>query len=495
MSVRVRHGMVASPHPTASEAGLSVLRAGGNAVDAAVATAFALAVVAPSTAGIGGYGGCLVASLAAHPAPVAIDFTSVAPAAAREDMYDVTSAESLAVAGEANIFGGRAVDVPGVVAGLVEAHRRFGRVALASVVAPAVAAAADGFPVDDWLSLKVNEVLLPRAARFPDAVRLFSVDGRPPRPGETMRNPDLARVVERIGREGADAFYRGAIAASYRGYVAYTPGLPTGGLTVLQMLRVLEGVPPVAAGGDAALAHALAEVAKVCWRERLLRYGDPRHVAVDASAEVADALVARLRDQAITGMAAPAPGEIIAPDPVVGTAHLCAADAAGSVVSLTLTHGGSFGSLLCVPGTGIVLGHGLSRFDPRPGRANSIAPGKRPLHNMSPVVLYREGAPVLCLGGAGGRTIPNNVVHMLVRIIDLGDGLEEAMAAPRVHVETAEPVAVETGGEAVAEGLRRLGHTVRMRPRFGSLQGIALDGRGVLRGVADPRRAGTICAA
>jgi gamma-glutamyltranspeptidase/glutathione hydrolase len=517
--------MVASPHPTASEAGLRVLRAGGNAVDAAVATAFALSVVAPSTAGIGGYGGCLVASLAGRAGPIAVDFTSVAPAAAREDMYGITSPQTLAVAGDANVFGGRAVDVPGVVAGLVHAHSRFGRLALTSVVEPAVEAAAEGFPVDDWLGLKVAEVLMPRAARFPDTLRLFAPDGLPPRRGEVMRNPELARVIARIGREGAEAFYRGEVAhaivtavradggclaledlagyrveehapvhASYRGYTVFTPGLPTGGLTVLQMLRVLDGMSPPTAGDDAALAHALVETAKVCWRERLLRYGDPRCVPVDPTVEISETLVASLRDRVVAGMAAPAPGEVIAPDPVVGTAHLCTADAAGNVVSLTLTHGGSFGSLLSVPGTGIVLGHGLSRFDPRPGRANSIAPGKRPLHNMSPLILYRDGAPALCLGGAGGRTIPNNLVHMVVRLIDLGAGLEEAMAASRVHVETAEPVAVEVGGEAVAEGLRRFGHGVTMRPPFGSLQGIALDGLGTMRGVADPRRAGTICA-
>ncbi|MDR7458012.1 MAG: gamma-glutamyltransferase, partial [Armatimonadota bacterium] len=345
--------MVASPHPVASEAGLRVLRAGGNAVDAAVATAFVLSVVAPSTAGIGGYGGCLVTSLVGRAEPVAVDFTSVAPAAAREDMYEVVAPETLAVAGEANVFGGRAVDVPGVVAGLVHAHGRFGRRPLASVVEPAVAAAADGFPVDDWLSGKVGEVLMPRAARFPETARLFSIDGRPPRPGETMRNPALARVIERIGREGAEAFYRGEVAravvaavradggcltiedlagyrvqegppvvASYRGYTACVPGLPTGGLTVLQMLRVLDGMSPPAAGDDAALAHVLVETAKVCWRERLLRYGDPRYVPVDPTAELARDRVAALRDRVVAGMAAPAPGEVIAPDPVVGTAHL-----------------------------------------------------------------------------------------------------------------------------------------------------------------------------
>jgi gamma-glutamyltranspeptidase/glutathione hydrolase len=455
---------------------------------------------------------------------VAIDFTSTAPAAARPDMYAVTAQGEggFEVAGGDNVFGARAVDVPGVVAGLIMAHR-FGRLPLATVMQPAIAAAADGFPVDDWTVLKIIEVLMPQRQRFPDTFRVFSINGRPPRVGDRMNNPELARVLDRIGREGRDAFYGGDVAraivdvvqrgggmltaddlaayqaqehalvsAAYRDTVIHTPGLPSGGLTILQMLRILEGLPSGSLRGDAELAHALVEIGKVCWRERLTRYADPAHVAVDPSVELGDALVARLREAVIAGMQAPAPGAVIAPDPVVGTVHICTADSAGNVVSLTQTHGGSFGSLLSVPGTGIVLGHGMSRFDPRPGRANSIAPGKRPLHNMCPTLLMRDGAPLFCVGGAGGRTIQSNVAHMIVRVVDLGASPEAAMAAPRFHVETAEPVLVEEGGDAIVVGLRKLGHQVKMRSRFGSLQAIYFNGDGSMTGVADQRRAGTI---
>jgi len=228
------------------------------------------------------------------------------------------------------------------------------------------------------------------------------------------------------------------------------------------------------------------------WRERLTRYADPAHLAVDPAVELGDALVARLREDVVAGMAAPAPGVVIAPDPVVGTVHICTADAAGNVVSLTQTHGGSFGGLLSVPDTGIVLGHGMSRFDPRPGRANSIAPGKRPLHNMCPTLLTRGGAPLFWVGGAGGRTIQSNVTHMIVRVVDLDATPLEAMEAPRFHVETAEPVLVEEGGDAIVVGLRKLGHQVKMGSRFGSLQAIYFDRDGSITGVADQRRTDTI---
>jgi gamma-glutamyltranspeptidase/glutathione hydrolase len=440
-------------------------------------------------------------------------------------MYPVTDrgAAGFEVPGEENVFGARAVDVPGVVAGLMMAHGRFGRLSRAAVMQPAITAAAEGFPVDDWTVLKIIEVLMPKRHRFPETFRVFSINGRPPRVGDRMSNPELARVLERISVDGSDAFYQGELAraivdtvrrdggvltlddlaayraqehalvsTSYRATTVHTPGLPSGGITVLQMLRVLEGLPPESLRSDPGLAHALVEVSKVCWRERLTRYADPAHVAVDPAVELGNALVARLRADVVAGMAAPTPGTIIAPDPVVGTVHVCTADSAGNVVSLTQTHGGSFGSLLSVPGTGIVLGHGMSRFDPRPGRANSIAPRKRPLHNMCPTLLVRGGGPLFCVGGAGGRTIQSNVAHMIVRVVDLEATPEDAMEAPRFHVETAEPVLVEEGGDAIVTGLRKLGHQVKMRSRFGSLQAIYFGNDGSMTGVADQRRAGTI---
>lgn len=525
-TTRVTRGMVAAPHPTASQAGLEMLTAGGTAVDAAVAAAFALCVVTPASTGIAGFGGCMVAFLADRGGVVAVDFTSIAPQAARKDMYPVKEdgTGGFSVPGSVNAWGALAVDAPGMVAGLTHVQQQYGTLPLGTVLKPAIVAAAEGFSVDAWTAQKITETIVPNAQRFPDTVRLFSLDGRPPHPGEVLANRELAAVLERIGRHGADAFYRGDVARAivetiqragglltmddlagytvsdhtpayvrYRGGMAYTPHLPTGGLTVLQMLRVIEGFEVSGLTDDAALAHLLVEVAKVCWRERLTRYGDPRHVPVDVDQELDDPLVERLRAEVAVGLASPGPGVVIAPDPLlVGTVHMCAADVRGNLVSMTHSHGGSFGSLLSVPGTGILLSHGMSRFDPRPGRANSIAPRKRPMHNMSPMLLLKNGRPLLAIGAAGGRTIQNNLCHAIARVVDLGASLETAITAPRFHIETAEPVHVEDGADALAAGLVDRGHRVNRRAPFGAMQAIQLDPHtGEMTGVADPRRAGT----
>ncbi len=529
MAVHVTRGMVTTPHPAAAQAGVDILQAGGTAVDAAVAAAFTLAVVTPASAGIAGYGGCLVMYLVDQARPVTVGFACRTPAAAREDMFTVREDERgrFTVENEANAVGALAVDVPGTVAGLTLTQERFGTLPLADVLQPAIAAARNGFAVDAWTVLKIEETLVPRAARFPETLRWFSRDGRPPRPGEMLANPDLAAVLEAIARGGADAFYRGEIAraivetvrraggiltvddlaaytaqevaparASYRGMAAFTPPLPAGGVTVLQMFRVLEGFE-IPRSGDADRVHLLVEVAKACWRERLTRYGDPERVSVDQHAALSDPLVGRLRGEVEAGLRSPGGGAVIAPDPLLaGTVHLCTADRRGNAVSLTLTHGGSFGSLVTVPGTGLVLSHGLSRFDPRPGRPNSIGPRKRPLHNMSPTLVLRGGRPLLVIGAAGGRTVESNIFHSLVRLIDLDEAPEAAIAAVRFHVETAEPVLIEEGGEALAEGLAQRGHQVQLRPRFGAVQAIHIGpDLDRLTGVADPRRAGTVLSA
>jgi len=518
--------MVATRHPAASRAGLEALRAGGTAVDAAVAAAFTLGVVAPSSTGVAGYGGCALVHLAAEGRTIAVDFNCRAPAAAREDMFPVSDdgAGTVTVAGQLNGVGGLGVAVPGIVAGLTYIQERFGTLPLPTVLQPAITAAREGFAVDNVTALMARTMLLPHADRYPDALRLFSIHGRLPEPGDTLTNPDLASTLERIGRDGPAVFYRGDLAGAiveavqraggiltrgdlasyqpteaapvrtdYQSATVLTPGLPAAGLTILQLLRVLEELGCEDRPGDADLAHRLIEVAKVCWRERLTRYGDPDVVPQDPDAELGGTRVRALRDRAAAGVASPDPGVIIAPDPLTGTAHLCAADRRGNVVSLTHTHGGSFGSLVSVPGTGLVLGHGMSRFEPRAGWPNSIGPGKRPLFNMAPLVVLREERPILAIGAAGGRTILSNLAHALARVLGRQETIDRAVAGVRFHVETAEPVQVERAGGALADALVRLGHRVEMRERFGSMQAIAVGAEpGRLAGVADPGLAGTV---
>lgn len=523
---RPQYGAVASPHPTATAAGVEMLRAGGNAIDAAIATAFALTVVTPASSGPAGYGGCMLVYLADRHDVVAIDFNGRAPMAAYPDMFTVTDTgpEHIRVANRENEHGGRAVDAPGNVAGLTLAQERFGALPLETVMQPAIRAARDGYTLDVWTVKNIQDTLIPNANRFKATYELFLVDGRLARPGDVIRNSDLAETLTAIARDGATAFYRGDIAQAivdtvqadgglltledlaayqpsvtaplsvhYRDREVYTVPPAAGGLSLLQQLRVLEGFDVAGVGQGADLFHLLIEVCKVCWRERLTRFGDPNHIDLNPAGELGEQRISALQAEVAEGLRAPRPGRVIAPDPLFGTVHLCASDAQGNVVSLTHTHGGAFGALLLAPGTGLILSHGLSRFDPRPGWPNSIAPGKAPLNNMAPLIILNDGRPELAIGGAGGRTILSNVFQAVVRCLDLGETVEAALAAPRFHVETAEPVHIETGAEELAEALQGLGHRVTMRPPFGGLQAIQFGRRpGGVAAAADPRRHGSV---
>lgn len=519
-------GIVATPHPLTADAGLEILEAGGSAIDAAVAAAFTHTVVTPQSCGVAGYAGALVFYLADRDQVLAIDYNSRAPAAAREDLFPVEqdAQGGVWVPGSVNTHGALAVDVPGTVAGLVLAQERFGTLPLSRVLQPAIRTAKEGFPVNASLAAYFAETLTPRSREFPEAYRLYSIDGRPPSEGEILRSPELAETLERIAEGGASAFYEGELArrivdtvksqggiltledlaayrariaepihTGYRGYEIYTPPLGAGGLSVLQALKVLEGFDVAGTGGGAPLLHLLSEVAKVIFRERLTKYGDPGAIRFHQEDELSGELIRKLRSEVDAGLKHPGRGSNIAPYPAGGTVHLATADKQGNVVSLTTTHGEAFGSLLAVPGTGIVLSHGLSRFDPRPGWPNSVGPSKQPLHNMSPVLALKNGHPALALGAAGGRTIVNTIYTVLAQVIDLGSSLQEALAAPRFHVETIEPVWVEKRGEELAATLTALGHEVTIKPAIGILQGIEFNHEtGLVQGATDPRGSGKV---
>ena len=525
---RKKLGTVAGPHPRTAQAGMAMLKAGGNAVDAAVAAAFTEGVVEPSHNGVAGYGGCVVLHLAGRAKPLAIDFNSTAPAAASERMFAIEKAPPPAgyrVPGKVNTFGPLAVGVPGVVAGLCLLIKRFGTMSLADVLVPAISAARYGF-----LPNTRNRGLMKEHADrwhrdFPETARVFLRNGRPPKKGERLTNPELARTLEAIAEGGPSAFYRGPIAreiathvqelggclstddlrsyrpsivtpyeVSYRGHRLYTPPLGSGGLTTCQMLRLLEPYDI----GDMSLAerlHYCAEAMKVCWPERLRRYGDPAFVDIDVDAELSDEFIARLQRRLRRGLNSPGPGRLVSPEPNNCTSHISTADVDGNIVALTQTHGGAFGSMVTVPGTGLLLGHGVARFDPRPGLANSVGPGKRPLHNMCPFIALRNGRPFATYGLPGGRTIPNNNVTLTLSMIDLGKSPHDALAAPRLHTEGAEPLELERrAGKAVFEALRKRGHRVERRdPIGGPGHVIVLDDDPSWQvGATDPRHEGRV---
>lgn len=527
--LQAERGMCVGPHPLTAEAGVNMLREGGNAFDAAVAAAFTEAVVEPAHNGVGGYGGALVAYVAGEQRVISIDFNSRAPAAATADMFDVKYGDdgTLTVPARAHLYGERAVGVNGIVSGLLFALEHYGVLARGEVLQPAIRAARSGWTVTLNTSRALEKVIDTLRARFPQTARLVACQNGIPQPGDSLRNPELADTLERIDYRGAAEFYEGETAraivdclraggngvtlddwASYaprldapltsrfNGYDLFTPPLGAGGLTALQMLRVYESftIPDSRTSWLDAM-HLHIEVIKACWRERLTKYGDPRFVDVDMVHELSEELVDELCERVRGGLLRPQCGELIAPEPFNSTSHLCAADADGNVVSLTQTHGAALGSLVTVPGTGITLGHGMARFDPRPGRPNSIAGGKEPLHNMSPMLAMKDDRPYAAYGLPGGRTIPNNQAHITINLLQHRMTPLEAISVPRVSCDSIEPVNVEeTVGNETMNALRELGHEVALIDRVGGSASVILFGKrpGEFVGATDPRGQGKV---
>lgn len=522
------YGTVAGPHPRTAKAGLDMLLAGGNAVDAAVAAAFAEGVVEPSHNGIAGYGGCVLIYRKKTQDVVAIDYNTAAPAAASADMFTIEEADVPAgyrVPGRVNVHGPLSIGVPGVVAGLCLALEEFGTMSLADVLRPAIHSARYGYAPNSANRGGIAGNAERWKQEFPETARVFLKNGKPPQKGETLTNPELAQTLEAVAEGGAPAFYEGKIAETianhiqelggcltaedmknyrpfiaapyeifYRGYSVYTAPLGAGGLTTLQMLRLIEEYD-MAAMSVAERFHLFAEAMKVCWPERLRRFGDPSFVEINISEELSDSFTAVLCEKLKAGLASPQPGEVIYHEPMNCTSHISTADAEGNMVSLTQTHGGGFGSMVTVPGTGLLFGHGVGRFDPRPGLANSIGPGKRPLHNMGPFLALRDGLPFATYGIPGGRTIPNNQLNISVNLMDLQVPIQQALDAPRIHTDGAEPIQVESrAGEATLKALRQLGHEVTESGGIGGPgHGIVLwaDGKHHAGGT-DPRGEGKV---
>ena len=452
--------------PQAAAAGMEVLAGGGNAVDAVVAAALVAGVVAVPSTGIGGYGGHLVVARPGGKV-TAIDFNSTAPAAARPDMFPLDDKGT--VKGGGNNHGWLAAGVPGVLAGLQLALDKFGTKKFPELVKPAIKYARDGFGVSKNLAQAIQRARA-QFARDPGSAKLFLTDKGEPLPeGTTFRNPDLADLLRRLADKGrVDDFYTGDLAkqiaaafkangglvtaedlAAYRavevtplqldwrGHTLFTPPPTAGGVTVLQALSILDALGWAEnRPADPAGVQARVEALRVAWDARLRLLGDPRFADASAerllSEEAIKVGARKVREAVAAGKPVPT---TVARRPAGGTIHLNAVDAAGMMVALTFTHGNAFGAQVTVPGLGLVLGHGMSRFDPRPGHPNSVGPGKRPLNNMCPTVVTKAGAPVLALGATGGRKIPNTVFDVLACRLGEGQPLVDAIKAPRVHTE------------------------------------------------------------
>ncbi|MPY75893.1 MAG: gamma-glutamyltransferase [Alphaproteobacteria bacterium] len=523
-------GMVVAQEAQAARIGVDVLQRGGNAVDAAVAMGFALAVTLPRAGNLGG-GGFMMVHAAETGRTAAIDYRETAPRGATQDMFLGAGGK---VDKERERYSHKAVAVPGTVAGLALALRQYGSMPLKALIAPAVRLAEDGFVVSQDMA-KALARHEERLARWPASAKIFlRPDGQPLRAGDRLVQADLAASLRLIGEQGPDAFYRGAIAerivaemksgggliaagdlagyraivrqpvtGTYRGYeIRSMPPPSSGGIHVIQILNILEGYDLAALGpNSAASIHLLAEAAKRAYADRSRHLGDPDFWKVPSAGLTSKNYAAALRKSIDLARATPsdeiAPGE---PARFEGpnTTHFTVADAEGNVVANTYTLNLSYGSGIVAAGTGILLNNEMADFVAKPGvpnafgllgdDANAVAAGKRPLSSMSPTIVLKDGKLFLATGSPGGSRIITTVVQILLNAIDHRMNIADATAAPRVHHQwQPDTLRVEQG---ISPDTRRLleamGHRVEIGPPMGATQSIMQSG-GRLFGASDPR--------
>jgi gamma-glutamyltranspeptidase / glutathione hydrolase len=529
---RARSAMVVSDAPLASAVGLAALRRGGNAIDAAVATAFALAVVYPEAGNIGG-GGFMVARLASG-LRVALDFRETAPLTATRDLF----LDAAGNATDRSLIGHQASGVPGAVMGLWEAHQRFGSRPWAELVAPAIQLADSGFTVDSAFAARLAGAA-ERLRRFDASAALFVPNGVPLQAGALWRNPELAAVLRRIAQHGPAGFYEGATADlivaemrrggglishddlrryravwrepiqfEYRGRrIISMPPASSGGLTLALIANVLDGYPMDRLGWHSAAAlHLTAEAMRRAFADRNHFLGDPDYVQIPQamllSREYAAGLRASIDRTRATPSADVRPGQVGAREPE-HTTHFSIVDAAGNAVALTTTINDLFGSAVTVAGAGFLLNNEMDDFTARPGtpnmfglvqgEANTIAPGKRMLSAMTPtIVLDRSGRVLLVTGARGGPRIITAVFQVISNVIDYDMDVGPAVHAPRIHMQHLPDVLYyERDGvtpRLIAQ-LREMGHTVETRADVGTAPTILRRG-GEWTGVPDPRTGG-----
>jgi gamma-glutamyltranspeptidase/glutathione hydrolase len=479
------HAIVTSVHELASRAGVEMLRSGGNAVDAAVATGFALAVVHPQAGNLGGGGFLLLRS--ANGKVHFIDFREQAPASATENMYLDAQGN---VIPEASVVGYKSIGVPGTVAGLVYAEKQYGKLSLEKVIAPAIKLARDGFPLafEDSQDLKKDEYL----AQFPESKRIFQRNGNYYQPGELFKQPELARTLERIAKN-PDDFYHGAMArelaaaihnggglvtaadlaayevkerepirGSYRGYdIISAPPPSSGGVALVEILNILEGFDLAKFGNRSADAiHLEAEAFRRVFYDRAEFMGDPDFAKVPVAQLIDKKYAAAWRDSIDPNHASvskdlkrPSFGELervaqsrtsaIAIREPENTTHYSVVDAEGNAVAVTTTLNDSFGSRVTAAGLGFLLNDEMDDFAAKQGvpnaygliqgPANAIGPGKRPLSAMTPTIVLKDGRLFLVLGSPGGPTIITTVANILIGVVDFSLDIQEAVNAPRFH--------------------------------------------------------------
>ena len=515
-------GMVVTNNPLGSAAGAEIIAGGGNAIDGAMASLFALTVVEPMMVGIFGAGMSTV-RLASGQHQFINNYTT-APAAAHETMYQPVSdswPDYQIVAGRENDIGVRATGVPGTLLGWQETLSAWGTLSLEEVMQPAIRYAERGFRATGYLC----EIIHKNAqdlARFPETARTWLPGGNPLQPGDLVVQYDYAETLKTIAAEGVGALYGGPIGqaavdyiqqeggiltledltryattradvvrGTYRGFDIIGPPPPTsGGVHVIEMLNILEGFDIAGLGfGTTDGLHLLAEVLKIGFEDRRQYMGDPAFVDVPVDMLISQVHADTWREQIDMQRARKAQTAYIAESPA--TTHMAAADAAGNMISATHTIHAVFGCKATVPGTGMILNNTMNIFDPHPGMANSIAPGKRVTSSMSPIIVEKDGQPVFCVGLVGGIRIFPSALQAIINVIDHEMTPQEAVEAPRIWT-LGEELEVEPGfSDAVLSELSQRGHQVSKQPIIGAGMGMIAQAGAVLSGASCWRADGT----
>ena len=515
--------MVVSESALASEAGLAILKRGGNAIDAATAAALAVGVTNPASCGIGG-GGFMLIYIAKEGKFYALDYREAAPHAASADMYyrDGHPIEELAKNGPL------AVAVPGEIAGIDAALKRFGTMKFQTVAAPAIKLARDGFPISDHLAeeIKTGAAMLARDAGLAEV--FLNHDGGPLGAGDQLHEKKLADTLEHLGNTPVAKFYTGPIGKelvsflqsqgglvseddlgdyqpiwrdplhrTYHGTVVYAMPPPSSGGVVLEMLGMLEPghLPGLGLNSPPYLARTI-EVMRQGFLDRSL-YADPAYVHVPLDVLLSPTHINEARERAMHQKT----DAIAAEAHDHGTSNLCAVDEAGNVVALTTTINTVFGAKMTVPKLGIILNDEMDDFSVSPGvpnayklvgaDANSVAPGKRPLSSMSPIIVVKEDKPVLVAGGSGGPTIISGVLQVTLDVLDFHSSAEEAVASPRVHEQGAPDLVLveQKMPQKTRDALDQMHYRLKVIPVLGAVNAITIAPAN-LHGAFDPRKGG-----
>jgi gamma-glutamyltranspeptidase / glutathione hydrolase len=532
--VWAKHGMVASQEALASRIGVEILKQGGNAIDAAVAVGFALAVTLPRAGNIGG-GGFMLVHLAKENKTIAIDYRETAPSKAHKDIFLDEQGNAVDKLSREH---GLAVGVPGTVMGMELALNKYGTLPLEKVIAPAIALARDGFSVTSDLADSLAGVK-PRIAQWPSSAKIFyKADGSNLAFNDILKQPELAHSLSLIAKLGSKGFYQGETAqkivaavkdaggvmtledlanykvverepvrGQYRGYeVVSMPAPSSGGIHIIEMLNVLEHFPIDKFGHNTAQTiHLMAETMKYAYADRSEYLGDPDFVTVPTAALLSRDYAASIAKKIAINKATPSseikPG-LLTPYESTQTTHYSVVDKFGNAVSNTYTLNFSYGSGLVAEGTGILLNNEMDDFSVKPGSpngygliggdANAVEGNKRPLSSMSPTIVMKDGKPFIVTGSPGGSRIINITLQVIMNVIDHQLNIAEASAAPRVHHQWQPDylwVERSLNGDTISL-LKTKGHNVKVQQSIGSTQSIVVRDNGIM-GASDPRRAGS----